>query len=142
MNGKGLDEEIIGTYHIVTNDNKEIKIDNTIINSSKLLTTLKEDTKGTKFNINVPSNIMNNIIEYILHYSNSYPVYKKYATYNLENDVTSWDINFLKKTPKKLLEIYNASHYLDIKPLCKLLSIYFAHFIKKKTPDEIIKCLE
>lgn len=142
MDCKGLDEEIIESYYIVTNDNKEIEIDNTIIKSSKLLTTLREDTKETKFNINVPSNIMNNIIEYILHYSNSYPVYKKYATYKLENDVKSWDINFLKKTPKKLLEIYNASHYLDIKPLCKLLSIYFVHFIKKKTSDEIIECLE
>lgn len=142
MDCKGLDDEINEScYHMLTNDNKKIKINNNIIKESKVLRTIVGKKNPTGVKINVSFDIMIKIIYYIDHYSNSYPVYKKYATDKLENDISDWDIKFLDKPLKIIFSILKASNYLHIQPLIELCSIYIAHFINNNNIEEIQKAL-
>ena len=67
---------------------------------------------------------------------------QEHITNKLKNDVTESDLKFLNKNPKTLLQLFEDSNYMDIKPLLKLCSIYFVLWTRHTSQDDIENALE
>lgn len=147
-NVKGLDgvkvNKVNTPYYIITTENKKkVPITADFIKMSGLLTTMGNDKEARKFPLDkISSERLHRVMEYVNHYGTSFPSYGKHITHELKNDVTEWDLKFLNKPPKTLLQLFKDSNYLIIKPLYKLCSIYFAHWARHTTPGDMEKALK
>ena len=82
---------------------------------------------------------MKKVVEYLEHYKDEEPkeIEKPLPSANLKEYVGEWDYNFMDISLNNIIEIINASNYLDIPPLLELASAKNASIIKGKTTQEI-----
>ncbi|TXG64747.1 hypothetical protein EZV62_011741 [Acer yangbiense] len=76
---------------------------------------------------NVSSSVLSKVIEYC----------KKHVDSGDDDDITSWDADFVKVDQETLFALVLAANYLDIKGLLDLTCQTVADMIKGKTPEEI-----
>ncbi|XP_057342222.1 S-phase kinase-associated protein 1-like [Microplitis mediator] len=89
---------------------------------------------------NVNSAILKKVIEWAEHHKDDPPAPEDDETQEKRSDdISVWDVDFLKVEQPTLFAIIRAANYLDIKGLMDVTCKTVANMIKGKTPDEIRK---
>ena len=88
---------------------------------------------------NIKGDILKKVVEYLEHHENEEPkeIERPLPSLNFQECVDEWDYNFIDININTILEIINASNYLNIPPLLELASAKMAYIIKGKTTEEI-----
>jgi len=132
-----------------SSDNQVFSVESDIIrNCSKTIKTMLEDLgedEGGDEEIplpNVTSVILEKVIEWATHHKDDPPIPEEEPDNNKErrtDDISSWDMEFLKVDQGTLFELILAANYLDVKGLLDVTCKCVANMIKGKTPEEIRK---
>lgn len=89
---------------------------------------------------NVNAIILKKIIQWCTHHKDdSPPPEDDENREKVTDDISTWDMEFLKVDQGTLFELILAANYLDIKGLLDVTCKTVANMIKSKTPDEIRK---
>ena len=88
---------------------------------------------------NIKGDILKKVVEYLEHYENEEPkeIERPLPSLNFQECVDEWDYSFIDININTILEIINASNYLNIPPLLELSSAKMASIIKGKTTEEV-----
>ncbi|PIC32122.1 hypothetical protein B9Z55_012576 [Caenorhabditis nigoni] len=87
---------------------------------------------------NVSTPILKKVISWCqYHYQDTAPADNQDNREKRTDDITSWDVEFLKVDQGTLFEIILAANYMDIKGLLDVACKAVANMIKGKSPDEI-----
>ncbi|KAI9292886.1 S-phase kinase-associated protein 1A-like protein [Neoconidiobolus thromboides FSU 785] len=130
---------------LTTSDNKEVKVERSVIERSKLIKGLLEDTNDADASIplmNVNEETLLRIIEYCEHHRDD-PVVEEEEDDEPPNraraieDIDPWDFNFAKLDKESLYELILAANYLDIKPLIQVCCKMIANMIRGKNIQQI-----
>ncbi len=144
-----LDEHIEEFITIISNDNIEYKVNKKFLSISNFLNTALELENNKIINVNVNSNILSIILEYINHHQGTpgkipeQPLRSK----NLKDLIDEQDANFINKIggetenePEKrkvLYELITACNYLDLKCLLYISCAKIASLIKGEPLEKI-----
>lgn len=111
---------------------------------SETIKTMLEDL-GIDENINevvpltkVNSTILSKILEWANHHKDDTESQINSITKSIE-DMSPWDVNFLKIDQATLFDIILAANYLDIKQLLDIACTAVANIMKGKSPEELRK---
>lgn len=125
---------------LASSDNQVFEIDEEIATESVTVKNMIEDT-GTEESIplpNVSGRTLAKVIEYCkFHVEAGKKVSDKPA--KTEDEIKTWDTEFVKVDQASLFELILAANYLNIKGLLDLTCQTVANMIKGKTPEEIRK---
>ncbi|CAF0754131.1 unnamed protein product [Brachionus calyciflorus] len=89
---------------------------------------------------NVNAIILKKIIQWCTHHKDdSPPPEDDENREKVTDDISTWDMEFLKVDQGTLFELILAANYLDIKGLLDVTCKTVANMIKNKTPEEIRK---
>jgi len=89
---------------------------------------------------NVSSAILGKVIDWATHHKDDPPPPEDAEVKEKRtDDISSWDMDFLKVDQGTLFELILAANYLDIKGLLDVTCKTVANMIKGKTPEEIRK---
>ena len=93
---------------------------------------------------NLDSTVLEKVKEYLVHYQDIEPeqIEIPLKSNNFKECVNEWDYNYLGENIDLIIELVNASNYLDIKPLYELSSAKLGSKIKGMTSESIIKDFE
>eukprot|EP00735_Rhodelphis_limneticus_P013172 TRINITY_DN671_c0_g1::TRINITY_DN671_c0_g1_i1::g.28815::m.28815 TRINITY_DN671_c0_g1::TRINITY_DN671_c0_g1_i1::g.28815 ORF type:complete len:173 (-),score=13.15,sp/P52285/SKP1A_DICDI/51.92/5e-50,Skp1/PF01466.14/2.3e+03,Skp1/PF01466.14/1.5e-34,Skp1_POZ/PF03931.10/1.7e-22,Skp1_POZ/PF03931.10/5.6e+03,Ribosomal_L22/PF00237.14/3.3,Ribosomal_L22/PF00237.14/32,SOCS_box/PF07525.11/1.3e+03,SOCS_box/PF07525.11/0.58,Med15_fungi/PF05397.7/4e+03,Med15_fungi/PF05397.7/15,Med15_fungi/PF05397.7/28 TRINITY_DN671_c0 len=117
-----------------SSDDKEFSIDRDVAMMSKTIADLLADTDDQAIPLpNVTSNILIKVIEYCTHHAQN-----KNAP---EDDLKTWDQEFMKIDQAVLYHLTLAANYLDIRPLLELCCKTVADMIRGKSAEEIRQVL-
>mmetsp|Transcript_16349 Transcript_16349/g.19614 ORF Transcript_16349/g.19614 Transcript_16349/m.19614 type:complete len:157 (+) Transcript_16349:139-609(+) len=122
-----------------SSDEEMFEVDQEVANQSTMIRNMIEDT-GIDCPIplpNVTSKILAKVVEYCTYHVNASKVDDNKKT--SEEDIKSWDTDFVKVDQATLFELILAANYLNIKNLLDLTCLTVANMIKGKTPEEIRK---
>eukprot|EP00891_Asterochloris_glomerata_P003426 jgi/Astpho2/3426/Aster-07027 len=121
-----------------SSDNDTFEVPKDVVTQSVTVKELLEDTDaGAMIPLpNVTSKILAKVIEYCKFHveAEQGPDDKPAKT---EEDIKTWDTEFVKVDQSTLFELILAANYLNIKPLLDLTCLTVANMIKGKTPEEI-----
>jgi len=123
-----------------SSDDELFDVTEAVAFESQTIKNMIEDT-GTANAIplpNVSSKILSKVIEYCkFHVEAQKPADEKSAT--SEDEIKTWDQEFVKVDQATLFDLILAANYLNIKNLLDLTCQTVADMIKGKTPEEIRK---
>lgn len=122
-----------------SSDEEMFDVEQEVANQSTMIRNMIEDT-GIDCPIplpNVTSKILAKVIEYCSYHVEAGKQLEDKST--SEEDVKSWDTDFVKVDQATLFELILAANYLNIKSLLDLTCLTVANMIKGKTPEEIRK---
>eukprot|EP00239_Pterosperma_sp_CCMP1384_P006570 CAMPEP_0197843482 /NCGR_PEP_ID=MMETSP1438-20131217/376_1 /TAXON_ID=1461541 /ORGANISM="Pterosperma sp., Strain CCMP1384" /LENGTH=156 /DNA_ID=CAMNT_0043453663 /DNA_START=123 /DNA_END=593 /DNA_ORIENTATION=+ len=122
-----------------SSDEQMFEVDQEVANQSTMIRNMIEDT-GIDCPIplpNVTSKILAKVVEYCSYHVNAGKTDDSKKT--SEEDIKSWDTDFVKVDQATLFELILAANYLNIKNLLDLTCLTVANMIKGKTPEEIRK---
>ena len=89
---------------------------------------------------NVNATILKKVISWCTHHKDdSPPPEDDENREKVTDDISTWDMEFLKVDQGTLFELILAANYLDIKGLLDVTCKTVANMIKSKTPEEIRK---
>jgi S-phase kinase-associated protein 1 len=88
---------------------------------------------------NVSTNILKKVIQWSTHHKDEPTPVDDENTQKRTDDISSWDLDFLKVDQGTLFELILAANYLDIKGLLDVTCKTVANMIKGKSPEEIRK---
>ena len=87
---------------------------------------------------NVKATILKKVIEWCTHHKDdSPPPEEDENREKVTDDISAWDMEFLKVDQGTLFELILAANYLHIKGLLDVTCKTVANMIKAKTPEEI-----
>lgn len=124
---------------LLSNDNKEFKIDKELADKSVLIKNMLEDIGDSDSSIPLP-NVNYNILEKVFKwckYHKDDPIQDEQQNGN--TDINEWDQKYMDVDQEILFDIILAANYLDIKQLLDLGCKTVANMIKGKSADEIRK---
>ncbi|KAL3144157.1 SKP1-like protein 1A [Trebouxia sp. C0010 RCD-2024] len=87
---------------------------------------------------NVSSKILAKVIEYCKYHVDAEQKADDKPS-KTEEEIKTWDLDFVKVDQSTLFELILAANYLNIKSLLDLTCLTVANMIKGKTPEEIRK---
>jgi S-phase kinase-associated protein 1 len=108
---------------LVSSDGKKFEIEKRIVERSELIRhTLENFNKTEIFLEEVEGAILEKIVEYLRHYSDSEPkeIRKPLPSPNLELYIDEWDFKFINIELDTVIEIANAANFMGIIPLAFL----------------------
>lgn len=120
------------------------KLSRIINNMIDLCIDLKKNNEQHKIPIlNVSGNILKKIIKWMQYHIDNPPkkIEKPVKTKDLLTIACEWDVQFIDVDNDTLIELMNASNYMDITDLLDLCCAKLATIIKGKSPEEIRKTL-
>ena len=88
---------------------------------------------------NVSTNILKKVIQWSTHHKDEPTPVDDENNQKRTDDISSWDLDFLKVDQGTLFELILAANYLDIKGLLDVTCKTVANMIKGKSPEEIRK---
>ena len=89
---------------------------------------------------NVNATILEKVISWCTHHKDDLPPPEDDENREkVTDDISTWDMEFLKVDQGTLFELILAANYLDIKGLLNVTCQTIANMIKSKTPEEIRK---
>ena len=88
---------------------------------------------------NVSTNILKKVIQWSTQHKDEPTPVDDENTQKRTDDISSWDLDFLKVDQGTLFELILAANYLDIKGLLDVTCKTVANMIKGKSPEEIRK---
>lgn len=124
-------------------DEKEFSISEKAVKRSKLIEGIIEDYQDNKI-IPLPDvdgKILEKIIEYLNHYENSEPkiIKKPLNNYKMKEAFEKWDYDYINNMNiEDIINLLNASNYMDIDSLVQLCKNKIAYDIIEKPIDEVI----
>ena len=124
-------------------DEKEFSISEKAVKRSKLIEGIIEDYQDNKI-IPLPDVdgiILEKIIEYLNHYENSEPkiIKKPLKNYKMKEAFEKWDYDYINNMNiEDIINLLNASNYMDIDSLVQLCKNKIAYEIIEKPIDEVI----
>ena len=124
-------------------DEKEFSISEKAVKRSKLIEGIIEDYQDNKI-IPLPDvdgKILEKIIEYLNHYENSEPkiIKKPLKNYKMNEAFEKWDYDYINNMNiEDIINLLNASNYIDIDSLVQLCKNKIAYDIIEKPIDEVI----
>jgi len=125
---------------LTSSDGQTFEVDEEVANESQTVKNMIEDT-GTEEVVplpNVPGKILAKVIEYCkFHVEANKKIDDKPA--KTEDDIKTWDTEFVRVDQGTLFDLILAANYLNIKGLLDLTCQTVANMIKGKTPEEIRK---
>ena len=86
---------------------------------------------------NVSTNILKKVIQWSTHHKDEPTPVDDENNQKRTDDISSWDLDFLKVDQGTLFELILAANYLDIKGLLDVTCKTVANMIKGKSPEEI-----
>ena len=126
---------------------KEFLISEKAVKRSKLIEGIIEDYQDNKI-IPLPDvdgKILEKIIEYLNHYENSEPkiIKKPLKNYKMKEAFEKWDYDYINNMNiEEIINLLNASNYMDIDSLVQLCKNKIAYEIIEKQIDEVINILK
>ena len=109
---------------------------------SQLIKTMIEiNPDSNEIPLDIESNILKKIKEYLEHYENEEPseIERPLPSSNFKECVSEWDYNFMNLGVDTIMSLSLASNKMDIKSLLELTSAKTASIIKGKNTQEIQK---
>ena len=88
---------------------------------------------------NVSTNILKKVIQWSTHHKDEPTPVDDENNQKRTDDISSWDLDFLKVDQGTLFELILAANYLDIKGLSDVTCKTVANMIEGKSPEEIRK---
>ena len=88
---------------------------------------------------NVSTNILKKVIQWSTHHKDEPTPVDDENSQKRTDDISSWDLDFLKVDQGTLFELILAANYLDVKDLLNAGCKTVANMIKGKSPEEIRK---
>ena len=125
-----------------SNDEKEFLISEKAVKRSKLVEGIIEDYQDNKI-IPLPDvngKILQKIVDYLNHYESSEPkkIEKPLRKYKMEQNFDKWDYNFFfGMTIEDIIDLLNASNYMDIDSLVQLCKSKIAYEIIENPIDQV-----
>ncbi|GAQ80479.1 SCF ubiquitin ligase [Klebsormidium nitens] len=123
-----------------SSDDEMFEVDEAVAHESQTIKNMIEDT-GVDAPIplpNVSSKILAKVIEYCRYHVDAAKTTDDKPAVG-EEDVKTWDAEFVKVEQSVLFDLILAANYLNIKNLLDLTCQTVADMIKGKTPEEIRK---
>ena len=111
------------------------------LRSQLIKTMLEINPDSNEIQLDIKSDILKKIKEYLEHYENEEPldIERPLPSPNLKECVSEWDYNFIDLDLDMVFDLSLASNKLDIKSLLELTSAKTASIIKGKNTEEIKK---
>eukprot|EP01018_Ginkgo_biloba_P019088 Gb_36146 [translate_table: standard] len=139
----------MGIVKLKSSDMETFEVEEEVALESQTIKNMIEDT-GTEAPIplpNVSSRILAKVVEYCKYHvnarsssnSNSSSSDNKSSPSLADDDIKTWDAEFVKVDQATLFDLILAANYLNIKNLLDLTCQTVADMIKGKTPEEIRK---
>ncbi|KAJ8328786.1 hypothetical protein BDV3_006515 [Batrachochytrium dendrobatidis] len=132
---------------LLSHDKESYTVEHAIAERSVLLKNMLEDlgdTSDTTIPLpNVTGRILKKVVEYCTYHKNDPPPPLSESKEDVEvirrraDNISEWDMQFIKVENDDLLELILAANYMDIKPLLDLGCMTVANMIKGKTAEEI-----
>jgi S-phase kinase-associated protein 1 len=125
-----------------SNDEKEFLISEKAVKRSKLVQGIIEDYEDNKI-IPLPDvngKILEKIVSYLNHYENSEPkkIQKPLKNYKMEEAFEKWDYDYFSDlNMEEIIDLLNASNYMDIDSLFQLCKCRIAYEIIEKPIEEV-----
>ncbi|GBF95073.1 hypothetical protein Rsub_07574 [Raphidocelis subcapitata] len=126
---------------LTSSDAQMFEVDEEVANESITIRNMIEDT-GTEEVIplpNVNGKILAKVIEYCRYHVEAARKGADDKPAKSEDEVKTWDTDFVKVDQATLFDLILAANYLNIKGLLDLTCQTVANMIKGKTPEEIRK---
>lgn len=126
-------------------DNEIFSIDIEIAKCSSTIKTMVEDLGLDEADEeivplpNVNAAILRKVIQWATYHKDDPLITEDEEKEKRTDDISSWDVEFLKLDQGTLFELILAANYLDIKGLLDVTCKTVANMIKGKTPEEIRK---
>lgn len=126
-------------------DNEIFSIDIEIAKCSSTIKTMVEDLGLDEADEevvplpNVNAAILRKVIQWATYHKDDPPITEDEEKEKRTDDISNWDVEFLKLDQGTLFELILAANYLDIKGLLDVTCKTVANMIKGKTPEEIRK---
>ncbi|CAF3901226.1 unnamed protein product [Adineta steineri] len=125
-----------------SNDGDTFDVEVDIAKQSVTIKTMLEDLGMEEEEViplpNVNSAILKKVIQWATHHKDDPPPPEDDENREKNtNDISTWDLDFLKVDQGTLFELILAANYLDIKGLLDVSCKSVANMIKGKTPEEI-----
>lgn len=125
----------MSNIRLQSSDGEVFNVDLELISKCRIKTMVeclgKEENEKVVHLPHVNSLILNKIIQWLTHHKDDPP------TPEVADDISPWDIDFLKVNQEILLELIVTANYLDIKSLRYVTSKTAVNIMKGKTPEEI-----
>lgn len=129
-----------------SSDGEDFPVDIKVAKQSGTIRTMLEDLGEEEDGVvplpNVKAETLKKVIEWCIHHQDD-PAIPGENTQKQEKtrseDISPWNIKFLKVDDMELFEIIQAANYLDIRGLLEVCCKSVANKIKGKSPDEIRK---
>lgn len=127
---------------LVSSDSQDYTVTEEVAFMSETVKNTLEETGGEDTKVPLP-NVHSKILSKVLEYCNFHVDASKKNTDDkpakTEEEVKTWDSDFVKVDQATLFELILAANYLNIKSLLDLGCLTVANMIKGKTPEEIRK---
>ena len=123
-----------------SSDGETFEVEETVaLESQTIKHMVEDDCADTVIPLpNVTSTILSKVIEYCKKHGEARSGAKK-DDKSTEDDLKTWDADFVKVDQNTLFDLILAANYLNIKSLLDLTCQTVADMIKGKTPEEIRK---
>ena len=129
---------------LISLDSKKLNTSCNACKHSKILRKTIIDFPEQEIPVNVNSNILEYVIQYLKHYEKQKPKKIRYPL--LDKDfkecVDEWDYNFINLNIETIFKIMEAANYLDIPWLMDLTAAKIASMIRGKNSKEIREILK
>ncbi|KAJ1348847.1 hypothetical protein KIN20_021517 [Parelaphostrongylus tenuis] len=129
---------------IATDDGENFDVPLDVLRLSRTISimlqdlTLDSDSNDPLPISNVPGPIMRKVLQWCTYHKDDSPSINDLDCHKkCTDDISSWDMEFLKVDQETLLEIVLAASYLVIKGLLDITCNTVANMIKGRTPEEI-----
>ncbi len=111
------------------------------LRSQLIKTMLEINPDSNEIQLDIKSDILKKIKEYLEHYENEEPkqIERPLPSQKFDECVEPWDFKYIDVDLELIFELILGANYMDIKPLLELASAKVASIIKGKTTEEIRK---
>jgi S-phase kinase-associated protein 1 len=133
-----------GQVKLSSSDNEVFEVPLEVANQSDMIKNMLSELDESSSNDNIPlpnvsGKILAKVIEYCKYHVEAGPQEGSEKPGKSEEEVKTWDNEFVKVDQGTLFELILAANYLNIKSLLDLTCLTVANMIKGKTPEEIRK---
>ncbi|XVF45549.1 hypothetical protein PTKIN_Ptkin02bG0215100 [Pterospermum kingtungense] len=124
-----------------SSDNETFEVEEAVaVQSQTIKHMIEDDCADSEIPLpNVTSKILSKILEYCKKHVDAAAAAAAVAEKTSDEELKSWDADFVKVDQNTLFDLILAANYLDVKSLLDLTCQTVADMIKGKTPEEIRK---
>jgi S-phase kinase-associated protein 1 len=129
---------------LITTDKDKSTHPFSLFKMSELISTaLETDQEEHELELNISSQHLEWILEFLIHYKESEPVIieKPLRSKDLKDAIPLWDYEYITQIHflgnKALYDFTNACNYMAVKPLVELCCAKIAHMVKNTPLDEL-----